>query len=134
MRAKGQRPHLRSLSVRSKLIAAFVALTLLTVAVVSLVGYMSARQSLRASAERQLMGLQRSKSAMVKATLEAARNEILGLSASQLLENASEDLKAAYRQLARETVTTEMSADVERFYKEEFIPALVCLLYTSDAA
>jgi len=125
MKAKGQKSATRSLSVRSKLIVAFVSLTLLTVAVVSWVGYITARDSLVASAERQLVGLQRSKSAMVKATLESARNEILSLSASQLVENASEDLKAAYRQLARETVTTEMSADVERFYKEEFIPALV---------
>src|SRR5678816_477823 len=116
MKAKGQKSATRSLSVRSKLIVAFVSLTLFTVAVVSWVGYITARDSLVASAERQLVGLQRSKSAMVKATLESARNEILSLSASQLVENASEDLKAAYRQLARETVTTEMSADVERFY------------------
>jgi class 3 adenylate cyclase len=115
---------IRSLSVRSKLIVAFVSLTLLTVAVVSWVGYISARESLRASAERQLVGLQRSKSAMVKATLESARNEILSLSASQLVENASEELKAAYRQLDREPVTAEMKAEVDRFYQEEFIPAL----------
>ena len=125
MRAKGQKSTLRSLSVRSKLILAFVSLTLLTVAVVSWVGYISARESLRASAERQLIGLQRSKSAMVKATLESARNEILSLSASQLVENASEELKAAYGQLAREVVTRDMNAEVERFYQKEFVPALM---------
>ena len=124
MRAKPQRSITRSLSVRSKLIVAFVSLTLLTVAVVSLVGYLSARESLRASAERQLVGLQRSKAAMVKATLESARNEILSLAASHLAENASEELKAAYRQLAREPVTPEMKAEIDRFYREEFIPAL----------
>jgi len=84
MKAKGQKSATRSLSVRSKLIVAFVSLTLLTVALVSWVGYITARDSLVASAERQLVGLQRSKSAMVKATLESARNEILSLSASQL--------------------------------------------------
>jgi len=124
MKSKRQRFIRRSLSVRSKLILAFVSLTLLTVAVVSGVGYLSARQSLRAAAERQLVGLQRSKSAMVKTTLEAARNEVLSLSASQLVQNASEELKAAYRQLGRESVTPEMKAEVERFYREEFIPAL----------
>src|SRR5262245_43503448 len=116
MRAKAQRSITRSLSVRSKLIVAFVSLTLLTVAIVSLVGYLSARRSLRASAERQLVGLQRSKSAMVKATLESARNEILSLAASNLVENASEELKAAYRQLVREPATAAMKAEVERFY------------------
>src|SRR5262245_11365844 len=120
MRAKAQKSITKSLSVRSKLILAFVSLTLLTVGVVSWVGYISASESLRASAERQLAGLQRSKSAMVKATLESARNEVLSLSASQLVENASEELKAAYRQLDREPITKEMSAEVERFYQEEF--------------
>jgi class 3 adenylate cyclase len=124
MKAKGQTSKIRSLSVRSKLIVAFVSLTLLTVAIVSFVGYLSARESLRASAERQLAGLQRSKAAMVKATLESARNEVLSLSASKLVENASEELKAAYRQLAREPVTGEMKAEVERFYRDEFIPEL----------
>ena len=125
MRTKGQRSTIRSLSLRSKLVLAFVALTLVGVVIVSGVGYLSARDSLVASAERQLVGLQRSKSAMVKATLESARNEILSLSASQLLENAAEELKAQYRQLAREPVTAEMTAEVERFYQQEFIPALL---------
>lgn len=46
----------RSLSVQSKLIGAFVLLTLLTIGVVSWIGYVSARESLRAASERELMG------------------------------------------------------------------------------
>ena len=115
----------RSLSVRSKLIVAFVSLTFVTVAIVSWIGYVSARTSLREASERQLLGLQRSKSAMVKATLDSARNEVLSLAASSVLENASSELRAAYRQLEREPVTPEMKAEVERFYKEEFEPALM---------
>ena len=115
----------RSLSVRSKLIVAFVSLTFVTVAVVSWIGYVSARTSLREASERQLRGLQRSKSAMVKATLDSARNEVLSLAASSILENASSELRAAYRQLEREPVTPEMKAEIERFYKDEFEPALM---------
>ena len=40
----------RSLSVQSKLIVAFVLLTLVSIGVVSWIGYASARQSLRAAA------------------------------------------------------------------------------------
>jgi len=125
MAATVRRPYSRSLSVRSKIIIAFVSLTLLAVVVVSWIGYVSARSSLRAVSERQLMGLQRTKSAMVKATLDAARNEVLSLSASQLVQDASEELNAAYRQLSREPVTPEMKAEVERFYRDEFVPGLV---------
>ena len=76
-------PNSRSLSVQSKLIAAFVALTLAAIGVMSWIGYVSARDSLRASAERELMGLQRSKSALVHDILRSARNEVLALSASR---------------------------------------------------
>ena len=113
-----------SLSVRSKLILAFVLLTLLGVSVVTWIGYTSARASLRAAADRQLMGLQRSKAALVKTILTSSRNTILRMSASRLAENASEELKAAYRQLDREPVTAEMKEEVNRFYREEFEPAL----------
>ena len=114
----------RSLSVQSKLIAAFVLLTLVTIGVVSWIGYVSARESLRAASERELMGLQRSKTALVQNILRSARNEALSLSASSATTNAARELLAAYRQLAREPVTAEMQAEVRRFYKEEFVPAL----------
>jgi class 3 adenylate cyclase len=124
-----RRMHVRryypsSLSVQSKLIAAFVFLTLLAIGTVSWIGYVSARESLRTSAESQLMGLQRSKAALVQNILKSARNEVLALSASRGLTDASRELLTAYRQLAREPVTPEMQAEVRRFYREEFEPAL----------
>ena len=79
----------RSLSVQSKLIAAFVLLTLVTIGVVSWIGYVSARESLRAASERELMGLQRSKTAMVQNILRSARNEVLSLSASSSRDERS---------------------------------------------
>jgi hypothetical protein len=105
----------RSLSVQSKLIAAFVLLTLVTIGVVSGIGYVSARESLRAASERELMGQQRSKTAMVRNILTSARNEVLSLSASSTTTNAARELLAAYRQLAREPVTAEMQTEVKRF-------------------
>jgi class 3 adenylate cyclase len=117
-------PYPRSLSVQSKLIAAFVLLTLVSIGVVSWIGYVSARESLRLSAERELMGLQRSKSALVETILRSARNEVLSLSASRTGVDAARELLAAYRQLAKELVTPEMQAEVRRFYGEEFEPAL----------
>ncbi len=117
-------PHPRSLSVQSKLIAAFVLLTLVSIGVVSWIGYASARESLRLSAERELVGLQRSKSALVETILRSARNEVLSLSASPTGTEAARQLLAAYRQLGKETVTPEMQAEVRRFYREEFEPAL----------
>ena len=41
------------------------------------------------------------------------------------MENASQELNEAHRQLAREPVAPEMKAEVERFYRDEFVPVLV---------
>jgi class 3 adenylate cyclase len=91
---------------------------------VSWIGYVSARESLRASSERQLMGLQRSKVALIQNILRSARNQVLAVSASQGTTTAARELLAAYRQLDHEPVTPEMQAEVRRFYREEFEPAL----------
>ena len=115
----------RSLSVQSKLILAFVALTMTAIGVMAWIGYASARDSLRAASERELMGLQRSKAALVQNILRSARNEALSLSASEAVTNAARELLPAYRLLARESVTPEMQAEVRRFYREEFRPALM---------
>ena len=117
-------PHSRSLSVQSKLILAFITLTLTAIGVMSWIGYASARDSLREAAERELMGLQRSKSALVHTILRSARNEALSLSASEAVATAAREVLAGYRQLAQEPVTPEMQAEVRRFYREEFRPAL----------
>jgi class 3 adenylate cyclase len=114
----------RSLSLQSKLIVAFVLLTLVCIGVVSWIGYASARESLRAASEAKLMGLQRSKTALVHNILRSARNEVLSLSASEATTTAARELLAAYRQLGREPVTAGMQAEVRRFYAEQFRPAL----------
>src|SRR5262252_4883633 len=116
--------HPRSLSVQSKLIIAFVLLTLVAISVVSWIGYISARESLRTAAEHQLMGLLQSKSALVHDMLRSARNEVLSLSATQASTDAARELLAAYRQIAQERVTAEMQTEVKRFYREELEPAL----------
>src|SRR5215203_5525313 len=96
---------LRSLSVQSKLLLAFTLLTLLGIALVSYTAYTTAHASLLTSIERQLVGLQRSKAGIVRSMLTSTKNEVLTLSGSNEVGAASRELIAAYRQLARETVT-----------------------------
>lgn len=121
---KLRRYYPRSLSVQSKLIAAFVLLTLIAIGTISSIGYISARESLRDCAERELMGMQRSKSALVQNLLKSARNEVLSLSSSEDMTQAAKELLSAYRQIDRERVTPELQAQVRNFYRNEFEPAL----------
>ena len=114
----------RSLSVQSKLLAAFVLLTIAGITVLTAVGYVTARDSLTASAERQLLGLQRSKAGIVKAMLGSMRNEVLALSASDVVTQAAVALRGAHRELAGAAVTPEMTEAVTRFHVEEYDPAV----------
>jgi class 3 adenylate cyclase len=115
---------LRSLSVQSKLLLAFTLLTLLGIALVSWTAYSTARSSLLASIERQLVGLQRSKAGIVRSMLTATRNEVLTLSGSDDVSGTARVLTQAYRELATVKVTPEMKAAVREFYAKEFEPAL----------
>ena len=114
----------RSLSVQSKLLASFVLLTIAGITVLTAVGYMTARGSLTASAERQLLGLQRSKAGIVKAMLTSMRNEVLAFSASDAVTQAAVALRGAHRELAGAAVTPQMTEAVTRFHVEEYAPAV----------
>jgi class 3 adenylate cyclase len=114
----------RAFSVQSKLLASFVLLTIVGLAVSTAVGYMAARESLTASAERQLIGLQRSKAGIVKAMLTSMRNEVLAFSASEVVTQAAVALRAAHRDLQRVEVTPQMTEAVRRFHLEDYDPAV----------
>ena len=109
----------RAFSVQSKLLAAFVLLTIAGITVLTGVGYLGARQSLTSSAERQLMGLQRSKAGIVKAMLTSMRNEVLAFSASDAITAAALTMRAAHRDLRTSVVTPQMTEAVKRFHLEE---------------
>ena len=110
----------RALSVQSKLLASFVLLTLAGLAVLTAVGYFAARQSLTSSAERQLIGLQRSKAGIVKAMLTSMRNEVLAFSASRAIVDVALTMRAAHRDLQTAVVTAQMTEAVKRFHLEEY--------------
>jgi class 3 adenylate cyclase len=114
----------RALSVQSKLLASFVLLTLAGLAVLTAVGYFAARQSLTSSAERQLIGLQRSKAGIVKAMLTSMRNEVLAFSASRAIVDVALTMRAAHRDLQTAVVTLQMTEAVKRFHLEEYDPAV----------
>lgn len=117
----GARP---SLSVQSRLLIASVLLTVTSIAVVSWLGYRSARASLTAAAERQLVGLERSKAEIVRTLLTSARRETLALCRTEFIVRAGRDLRDAYQQSAKMPVSPEMKVAVERFYSDTFEPAL----------
>lgn len=68
--------------------------------------------------------MQRAKSGAVSSALEAARNEVLALSAMPQVGAAASELLAAYRGLDGAALTAAERAAVTDFYAKEFIPAI----------
>jgi class 3 adenylate cyclase len=115
---------LRSMSVQSRMLVAFVFLTLLAIGTVFGIGYVNARASLRAAAEGQLVGLQRSKTNLVRSVLERSRADVLTFSSLLSVTDSAVAFGAAYRSLRPRDLTPEMERAVRAFYAEEFEPAL----------
>ena len=131
--SRGSMSQPRAFSVQSKLLAAFVLLTVTAITVLTAVGYLTARASLTATVERQLLGLQRSKAGIVKAMLTSMRNEVLAFSASEAMATAATSMRAAYRDLRADAVTPEMTEAVRRFHLDEFSPAVAKRLAVAPA-
>ena len=112
------------LSVQTRILVAFVSLTLVSIAVVTWQGYRSARAALTEAAERELVGLQRAKSEQVGTILSSTRRQVIALSGVPLFVEAARDLRAAYREISGSPVTPAMKEAVEQFYLRDFDPAL----------
>ena len=82
------------LSVQTRILIAFVSLTLISIAVVTWQGYRSARAALTDAAERELVGLQRAKSEQVGTILATTRRQVVALSGVPLFVEAARDLRS----------------------------------------
>ncbi|MGZ6161745.1 MAG: adenylate/guanylate cyclase domain-containing protein [Myxococcaceae bacterium] len=112
------------LSVQTRILIAFVSLTLISIAVVTWQGYRSARAALTEAAERELVGLERAKSQQVGTILSTTRRQVTALSGVPLFVEAARDLRSAYREISGNAVTPAMKQAVEQFYLRDFDPAL----------
>ncbi len=77
------------LSVQTRILVAFVSLTLTSIAVVTWQGYRSARAALTDAAERELVGLQRAKSEQVGTILATTRRQVIALSGTEVFTAVS---------------------------------------------
>jgi hypothetical protein len=116
---------LRSMSVQSKMLVAFVLLTLVAIGVVAWIGHVDARDSLRAQTEQQLAGMQRRKADLVRTMLTEKRKHVRFLSTTSAMTEGARNLIAAFRAIGAKDVTPEVKDAVRRFCDEEFVPALV---------
>lgn len=115
---------LRGMSLQSKLLATIVLITLASILTVSWLGFLSARAGLKDAAERQLLGLQRSKATAVETALTKTTNEMLGFSALPSVTEGATQLLDAFRKLDSAQINLGTRDAVEKYYETEVGPAL----------
>ena len=115
---------LNRLSIQSKMILLLLAVSLGSIAVMSWVGYRSAREALMQSARDRLQGVRVAKTTTLKAMLESLRDQVVSISDSKAVIEGMRAFRAAHRELGAAQLAPDESAKLDAFYREYFVPEL----------
>jgi len=124
MRFPPAMPFLSRLSIQSKMILLLLAVSLASIAVMSWIGYRTAREALMQSARDRLQGVRVAKTSTLKAMLESLRDQVVSISDSKAVIEGMRAFRAAHRELGATALSPEESAKLDAFYRDYFIPEL----------
>ena len=117
-------PFFNRLSIQSKMILLLLAVSLASIAVMSWIGYRTAREALMDSARDRLQGVRVAKTSTLKAMLESLRDQVVSISDSKAVIEGMRAFRAAHRELGATALSPEESAKLDAFYRDYFIPQL----------
>ncbi|MCZ6710647.1 MAG: HAMP domain-containing protein [Gammaproteobacteria bacterium] len=113
-----------NLSIKSKLLAMLLGVSAVSIAVVSTLNYSASYEALRASVFMHLTSVRASKADALEQYIERIRSELRVLAASPSLGMMSNAFAGAVRELEDTTLKPEQLAELEAYYREEFMPKL----------
>lgn len=115
---------LNRLSIQSKMILLLLAVSLASIAVMSWIGYRTAREALMQSSRDRLQGVRVAKTTTLKAMLESLRDQVVSISDSKAVIEGMRSFRQAHRELSTATIRPEESAQLDAFYRDYFVPEL----------
>jgi class 3 adenylate cyclase len=115
---------LNRLSIQSKLVLMLLMVSLLAFGVIGYEGYRSGRAALQKAVYNQLTSVRETKTHEVQEQLGVLRDLTLTLAEAQSYVGAMRDFRAAFRELDEATITPEMDAGLDEFYRRKFLPLL----------
>ena len=117
-------PFFNRLSIQSKMILLLLAVSLASIAVMSWIGYRTAREALMQSARDRLQGVRVAKTTTLKAMLESLRDQVVSISDSKAVIEGMRAFRTAHRELGATTLTPEENEKLDAFYRDFFVPEL----------
>ncbi|MBW9094279.1 HAMP domain-containing protein [Microbacterium jejuense] len=112
------------LSIQSKLLIMLLAVSVVSATIVGIIGYVSGRESLRASALDQLTTIRELRVHELETSMASLQRGVQLDSRNLSAQTASKALNAAWDELQSRELTPEQAEELEGYYAETFIPRL----------
>lgn len=113
-----------NLSIKSKLLAMLLGVSVISIAIVATLSYYSSYQALRGSVYSHLTSLRALKADRIETYFKNLELEAEGIAAGPSTIQAMRDFLTGYRELQNITVSPDWDAQLEKYYSKEFIPRL----------
>lgn len=114
----------KRLSIRSKLVILLLLTSILSILIIAVLGYRSARDALNEAAYSQLNTLRSAKSQQVNSYFTNISNQAQGFADNRVVIDAVNEFRTAFHLANRESINDEQKKSIEAFYRNEFIPRL----------
>jgi class 3 adenylate cyclase/HAMP domain-containing protein len=114
----------KHLSIQSKLILALLLVSLFSVLIVTVIGYVRARDAFSAMTQNQLLGQRVAKTNVLESLLSNMRNQARSLADSRTGVAAMQEFADAFRTLEDVHIDPALDDKLRAFYAESFLPAL----------
>ncbi|NJK65223.1 MAG: HAMP domain-containing protein [Oscillatoriales cyanobacterium RU_3_3] len=111
-------------TIKSKLQALLIGVSLGSVVVVSGIGWYQTQATLRSKIAEQLTGISRTKAEQFEAYFENLNNQVGMLAGDGNVVKAMVELNGGFRNLERNFVPAEWETALDTFYTEQFFPRL----------
>jgi class 3 adenylate cyclase len=118
-----RRRVLSRISIQSKLLVMLLVTSILSAAVVGLIGYQSGQSSLRASVFDRLTEIRQSQTRQLQTQLSDLQNSLVVYTRGSTSTEAIEAFSAAFDQLGNATITPPQQQSIVDYYNKQFAPA-----------
>src|SRR5215472_1954088 len=111
-------------SIRYKLMASLLLLSVTTVAVTGTIAYIKNLNAVKTNVTNQLTGVTRSKRAQIEAYYRTIHSHVETLSDDRMFIDAMREFRDAYRKMNKRPVPPAIDKAVQEDYKENFYPEM----------
>ncbi|MDT5282094.1 MAG: hypothetical protein QOJ20_3289 [Mycobacterium sp.] len=118
-----RRRVLSRISIQSKLLVMLLVTSILSAAVVGLIGYQSGQSSLRASVFDRLTEIRQSQTRQLQTQLSDLQNSLVVYTRGSTSTEAIEAFTTAFDQLGNATITPPQQQSIVDYYNKQFAPA-----------